>query len=96
MAEEGEEMKGYHERQIRNLEEALERELQETERERSAREEATRYIYALLKQMGGHTIVRVEELQQQEGHQRALLSLSAALHLRRQGLRQPGEKAQLQ
>ena len=67
MAEEGEELKGYYERKIRNLEEALEKALQETERERSAREEATRYIYALLKQMGGHTIVRVEELQQQDG-----------------------------
>lgn len=67
MAEEGEELKGYYERKIWNLEEALEKALQETERERSAREEATRYIYALLKQMGGHTIVRVEELQQQDG-----------------------------
>lgn len=67
MAEEGEKLKGYYERKIRNLEEALEKALQETERERSAREETTRYIYALLKQMGGHTIVRVEELQQQDG-----------------------------
>ena len=44
MAEEGEELKGYYERKIWNLEEALEKALQETERERSAREEATRYI----------------------------------------------------
>ena len=31
MAEEGEELKGYYERKIRNLEEALEKALQETE-----------------------------------------------------------------
>lgn len=67
MAEEGEELKGYYERKIRNLEEALEKALQEAEREQSAREEATRYIYALLKQMGGHAIVLAEELQQQDG-----------------------------
>ena len=60
-------MKGYYERKIRNLEEALEKAIQETERERSAREEATRYIYALLDQMGGHAFVRIEELQQQDG-----------------------------
>lgn len=79
MAEEGEELKGYYERKIRNLEEALERALQETERERSAREEATRYIYALLKQMGGHTIVRVEELQQQEGQLMCRVNRAAGL-----------------
>lgn len=67
MAEEGEELKGYYERKIRNLEEALERALQETERERSAREEATRYIYALLKLMGGHAIVHTRDLQRQKG-----------------------------
>ena len=33
MAEEGEELKGYYERKLRNLEEALEKALQETERE---------------------------------------------------------------
>lgn len=60
-------MKGYYQKKINSLEQALERKQREAGRERNARREAERYIYALLKQMGGHATVKVKELQYQPG-----------------------------
>nr|WP_185911930.1 hypothetical protein [Clostridium sp. Marseille-P7770] len=60
-------MKGYYQKKIRTLERALEKALREVQRERSAREEASRYIYALINRMGGHAAVHIRDLQRQNG-----------------------------
>ena len=46
---------------------ALEKALNEVKAERSARDEAVRYIYVLLKLVGGHAIVHTRDLQRQKG-----------------------------
>ena len=60
-------MKGYYQKRIKSLETALEKALNEVKAERSARDEAVRYIYVLLKLMGGHAIVHTRDLQRQKG-----------------------------
>ena len=60
-------MKGYYQRKIKGLERALEIRNRELQKERAASREAERYIYALLRLLGGRAVVRIRDLGKQTG-----------------------------
>lgn len=59
-------MKGYYQKRIHQLETELERRQREIAKERKAREEAERYIYELLRHMGGHALIWTRNLGRQK------------------------------
>lgn len=60
-------MKGYYQKRIHQLETELERRQREIAKEHKAREEAERYIYELLRHMGGHALIWTRNLGRQNG-----------------------------
>lgn len=60
-------MKKYYQRKIEILNRKLKKEIREVGRERQAKEEAIKYIYELLKQLGGRAEIRFRDLGRQQG-----------------------------